>query len=93
LLLEPSFYVRWLNMVQDLMGDDGPAARPGQDAGLPVAQPRLLLGLWVGYAIYGLTLPYQMYTHNYYHARQDPDHRPLPGPWPNASWNAWDSKR
>jgi hypothetical protein len=26
-----------------------------------------LIGMWAGYFVYGLTLPYQMYTHNYYH--------------------------
>src|SRR5690606_25973031 len=27
----------------------------------------LLIALWAGYLLYGLFLPYQMYTHSYYH--------------------------
>jgi hypothetical protein len=64
--------VRWLNLVQDLMGL---AALLLALAGVLIAKPRyraLLLGLWVGYVIYGLFLPYQMYTHNYYHLQLIP---------------------
>ena len=32
----------------------------------------LLLGLWIGYVVYGLFVPYQMYTHNYYHLQLIP---------------------
>ena len=32
----------------------------------------LLLGLWGGYFVYGLFLPYQMYTHSYYHEQLIP---------------------
>ena len=72
LLLEPSFYVRWLNMVQNLMGL---SALLLALVGLVISKPHnrtLLLGLWVGYGIYGLFLPYQMYTHNYYHLQLIP---------------------
>jgi hypothetical protein len=27
----------------------------------------MLIGIWTGYLLYGLTLPFQMYTHSYYH--------------------------
>lgn len=67
LLLEPGFYVRWLSFVQNLVGL---TALLLSLVGALLAEPRsraLLLGMWVGYAVYGLTLPYQMYTHNYYH--------------------------
>ena len=40
-----------------------------------MASPRLcwlLIGLWVGYLCYGLTLPFQMYTHSYYHIQLIP---------------------
>jgi hypothetical protein len=43
--------------------------------GVLISQPRnrsLLLGLWGGYFVYGLFLPYQMYTHNYYHLQLIP---------------------
>lgn len=72
LLLEPSFYVRWLNLVQNLMGL---TALLLSLVGVLIASPRLralLLGLWGGYAIYGLFLPYQMYTHSYYHLQLVP---------------------
>lgn len=67
LLLEPGTYVRWLRLVESLMGL---AVLLVALLGVLIARPRsrsLLLGLWIGYAIYGLFLPYQMYTHSYYH--------------------------
>ena len=36
------------------------------------ARRRTLIGIWVGYICYGLTLPYQMYTHSYYHIQLIP---------------------
>ena len=72
LLLDPSFYVRWLSLVQDIMGL---TALLLSLVGVLIASPRtrsLLLGLWIGYAIYGLFVPYQMYTHNYYHLQLIP---------------------
>ncbi|MGW8250223.1 MAG: ArnT family glycosyltransferase [Anaerolineales bacterium] len=72
LLLQPSFYARWLNTVQGLMGLSVLLAAL---AGILIARPRpraLLIGLWAGYAIYGLFLPYQMTTHNYYHLQLIP---------------------
>lgn len=72
LLLEPSWYVRWLNLVQNLMG-----LTPLLLAlvGVLIARQKhrlLLAGLWGGYLIYALFLPYQMYTHNYYHLQLIP---------------------
>lgn len=72
LLLQPSFYVRWLNLVQDLVGFW--ALLLGV-VGIWIARPRgrsLLLGLWIGYLAYGLFTPYQMYTHSYYHEQLVP---------------------
>jgi 4-amino-4-deoxy-L-arabinose transferase-like glycosyltransferase len=67
LLLQPAVYARWFNLVQSLVG-----LVPLLLAltGVLIASRRvkvLLLGLWGGYFIYGLTVPYQMYTHTYYH--------------------------
>lgn len=67
LLLEPDTYARWLSMLTDIMGLAGVLAGL---VGVIIARPRqraLLAGLWGGYLVYGLFLPYQMYTHNYYH--------------------------
>jgi hypothetical protein len=72
LLLEPSFYARWFNLIQSLMGL---AILLLALIGVLIAHPRnrvLLLGLWLGYAAYGLFLPYQMYTHSYYHLQLVP---------------------
>ncbi len=72
LLLEPSTYVRWFSMLQDLMGLTVILLAL---IGLFIARPRnraILLGCWSGYLIYGLFLPYQMYTHNYYHEQLIP---------------------
>lgn len=67
LLAEPAVYARWFNLVQSLLGL---AFLLLALAGIAVSHAKarpLLLGMWAGYAAYGLFLPYQMYTHNYYH--------------------------
>ena len=72
LLIEPTFYVRWFNLVQDLVGM---TLLLGSLVGVLLANGRarwFLLSLWLGYAAYGLTLPYQMYTHTYYHLQLVP---------------------
>lgn len=66
LLREPSFYVRWLSFLQDLMGLSVILlALLGVLIAKPAWRP-LLVGWWLGYFIYGMSLPYQMYTHSYY---------------------------
>lgn len=72
LLFEPWLYLRWLNLVQELMGW---LPLLSGLLGIMLAKPRfrvLLVGLWLGYIVYGLFLPYQMYTHNYYHLQVIP---------------------
>jgi hypothetical protein len=72
LLLDPSLYVRWFSLVQDILGMG--AILLGL-VGVLIAPARgrwLLVGLWGGYLVYGLFLPYQMYTHNYYHLQLVP---------------------
>ncbi|MEW5870913.1 MAG: glycosyltransferase family 39 protein [Chloroflexota bacterium] len=72
LLLNPQFYLQWLNTLQKLML--WPFLLLSL-AGLILAgkRPRsLLLGLWGGYVLYGLSLPYQMYSHSYYHLQTVP---------------------
>ncbi len=40
---------------------------------MPRPRPRwLLISLWIGYLVYGLTLPFQMFTHSYYHIQLIP---------------------
>lgn len=72
LITSPEFYVRWMGMVHSLFGL---AVLFAGLAGVIIAPPRsraLLAGLWAGYLVYGLTLPYQMTTHNYYHLQVTP---------------------
>ena len=66
LLLEPAFYVRWLNFFDNLLflnlafiGVAGVVLLRKQARGL-------MLGLWLGYVLYALALPYTIYTHDYY---------------------------
>ena len=67
LAFEPSFYIRWTDMLTDLLGVAGLF---GSFIGVLFARPRarwLLIGVWAGYVLYGITLPHQTTTHNYYH--------------------------
>lgn len=72
LLLEPSFYGRWLNLVQELMGFGALLLALVGVVLAPAPWRGYLIGLWAGYGVYGLTLPYQMTTHNYYHEQLVP---------------------
>ena len=66
------FYADWLGFVGSLFGLTVIFASL---AGIFIAPPRLrwlLIGLWIGYLAYGLTLPFQMYTHSYYHIQLIP---------------------
>lgn len=72
LLASPAFYIRWMSFVHSLVGL---AVIVVGLLGVVLSRPAersLLAGLWVGYLLYGLTLPYQMYTHNYYHLQLVP---------------------
>lgn len=72
LLIDPWFYIRWLNAVRQLLGWTPLFLLP-LSLWAANARPRaLLLGWWGGYLLYGLFLPYQMYTHNYYHLQLVP---------------------
>jgi 4-amino-4-deoxy-L-arabinose transferase-like glycosyltransferase len=67
LWIDPAFYVRWKNIIGNTLGF-GPfvlallgifMAKPGIDRSL-------LLGILLGYLLYGFVLPYHISTHNYY---------------------------
>lgn len=67
LAFEPGFYVRWVNLLVELLGVANLVAAL---AGILIAKfPArwLLIGAWAGYALYGITLPHQTTTHDYYH--------------------------
>jgi hypothetical protein len=66
-LLAPSFYMRWMIRVDDILML--PLILAGF-IGTLVATPKLralLWGLWGGYLLFGLTFPYHIVTHDYYH--------------------------
>ena len=72
LITTTSFYAHWLGFVGSLFGL---TILFLSIAGVFLAPPRLrwmLIGIWIGYICYGLTLPYQMYTHSYYHIQLIP---------------------
>lgn len=67
LAFEPGFYVRWANLLTDLLGV---ARLVAAFSGVLFAELRarwLLIGAWAGYIAYGITLPHQTTTHDYYH--------------------------
>ena len=72
MLLETQTYLRWINLVQELVN---PGALILALAGVLLARGRnraLLAGMWLGYIAYGLFLPYQMTSHSYYHLQLVP---------------------
>jgi 4-amino-4-deoxy-L-arabinose transferase-like glycosyltransferase len=72
LITSTDFYSRWLGFLGGLFGLTVLFASL---AGIFLASSRLrwlLVGLWIGYLLYGLTLPFQMYTHSYYHIQLVP---------------------
>jgi hypothetical protein len=72
LVTSPHFYADWLGFVGSLVGL---AVLSLSLVGTVLAGPKpcwMLIGLWIGYLLYGLTLPFQMYTHSYYHLQLVP---------------------
>lgn len=72
LITSTDFYTKWLAFIGSLFGLTIIFL---SIAGTLIATPRmrwLLISLWVGYVLYGLTLPFQMYTHSYYHIQLIP---------------------
>lgn len=67
LLGESVTYVGWYKRIRGLIRLE---AFVGGFVGMWLAKDKvlgLILGLWVGYIIYGLSLPHQIATHSYYH--------------------------
>jgi 4-amino-4-deoxy-L-arabinose transferase-like glycosyltransferase len=72
LITSTDFYTKWLAFLGSLFGL---TILFISLAGALIAAPRmrwLLISLWIGYVLYGLTLPFQMYTHSYYHIQLIP---------------------
>jgi len=67
LLLKPRFYVLWLNLLSDLMSLAVIViGLVGIMLFSRITQRMLVLGWWVGYALYGFAFPYHIHTHEYY---------------------------
>lgn len=68
LLLDPSHYVRWAAVMISIVGFAGLfLSLIGLFLFSNKTQRAFVLGLWVGYVLYGLFFPYHFLTHNYYH--------------------------
>jgi len=66
LLTQPSFYIRWLELLNTLFGV---LIIIIALAGIIIARPKaraLLLSWWGGYLLFGLFEPWQIHTHDYY---------------------------
>ena len=66
LLLEPSFYTGWARLLNGMFGLTFLMMSLMGPLVLPRRGRALLLGLWVGYLIYGLAFAYTIHTHDYY---------------------------
>jgi hypothetical protein len=64
--LEPSFYVRWLKFTDSLIPLPLLLASMIGTALLHPRARSIVLGMWLGFLAYGVSLPYTMITHNYY---------------------------
>ncbi|MBA4380813.1 MAG: hypothetical protein C0393_09120, partial [Anaerolinea sp.] len=66
--LEPAFYFSWQNLMSSAVGF---GVWTLGVVGVFLADARrerpLLLGLWAGYIVFGMTFPYHFTTHDYYH--------------------------
>jgi len=72
LIASINFYARWLSFIGNLFGLTMIFL---SILGVFLATPRLrwlLISLWIGYVLYGLTLPFQMFSHTYYHIQLIP---------------------
>lgn len=87
LITSPHFYADWLGFVGGLVGLGMLFLSL---VGTILAPPRfrwMLLGLWIGYLLYGLMLPFQMFTHSYYHLQLVPVIALGIAPLVQALWN------
>jgi hypothetical protein len=67
MLITSKFYVQWLGMINTLTGL---TLFITALLGVVIAGPRfrrILIGLWIGYVVFGLAWPFQYTTHDYYH--------------------------
>jgi len=72
LITSTDFYSKWLAFIGSLFGLTVIFLSLAGALLAPARLRWLLIGLWIGYLLYGLTLPFQMYTHSYYHIQLIP---------------------
>ena len=72
LISSTDFYNQWLVFIGRLFGLTVLFASITGAFIAPSRMRWLLVSLWIGYLLYGLTLPFQMYTHSYYHIQLIP---------------------
>lgn len=67
LLVDTKFYSSWLAMIDSLVSLPWFFTALIGTMTLASGSRKMMLGLWIGYFIYGITSPYQFITHTYYH--------------------------
>jgi hypothetical protein len=67
LLLDSKFYASWLAMIGSLISLPWFFTALVGTMSLPANPRKIMMGLWLGYFVYGITSPYQFITHTYYH--------------------------
>ncbi|MBK8781469.1 MAG: glycosyltransferase family 39 protein [Anaerolineales bacterium] len=72
LIASTDFYTKWLAFLGTLFGQVIIFLSIAGALIAPLRMRWLLISLWIGYLLYGLTLPFQMYTHSYYHIQLIP---------------------
>jgi Dolichyl-phosphate-mannose-protein mannosyltransferase len=72
LITSVHFYATWLGFVGGLLGMTILFLSLAGSLLAPLRARWLLISLWIGYVLYGLTLPFQMTTHSYYHLQLVP---------------------
>jgi len=72
LITSPHFYADWLGFVGGLLGLTALLLAAAGTLVAPAPARWLLIGGWIGYLFYGLMLPFQMFTHSYYHIQLVP---------------------
>ncbi|MBL8062882.1 MAG: hypothetical protein JNK32_07685, partial [Anaerolineales bacterium] len=72
LITSTDFYTKWLAFLGVLFGLTIVFLGIAGALIAPSRMRWLLVSLWIGYVLYGLTLPFQMYTHSYYHIQLIP---------------------
>jgi 4-amino-4-deoxy-L-arabinose transferase-like glycosyltransferase len=72
LITSTDFYTKWLAFLGTLFGLTILFLGISGALIAPARMRWLLISLWIGYLLYGLTLPFQMYTHSYYHIQLVP---------------------